>query len=284
MLITLLKHLKRRTRLRSTLFLNKVARILHGKNLTAYLVQSEHGVFAIDPDDMAGVGGSLLKNGTYGQSELERLKAAVRPSDTVLIVGAHIGCIAVPLSKACEKVISIEANPRSFELLQFNLALNSCFNCSVYNIAANDTQGPIEFLMNRANSGGSKRMPAHRSFDFFYDNPRTISVGGQRLDSFLKNESVDVIVMDIEGSEVFALRGMQAILEEARVLQIEFLPRHIKDVAGASIDEFVGLLAPHFEKLTIPSLNHTVSRGEFWPLLSRMFETNQGDDSLLFEK
>ncbi|MGH7427267.1 MAG: hypothetical protein ACREJ4_02740, partial [Candidatus Methylomirabilaceae bacterium] len=59
--------------------------------------------------------------------------------------------------------------------------------------------------------------------------------------------------MDIEGSEYFALQGMQKILAHARVLVVEFLPHHLKNVSGVTVEQFLSVIPPHFRTLTIPS-------------------------------
>ncbi len=51
-----------------------------------------------------------------------------------------------------------------------------------------------------------------------FDEPETISVEAYNLDTCLDGEKLAVVVMDIEGSEYFALKGMQAILQDARTL------------------------------------------------------------------
>ena len=71
----------------------------------------------------------------------------------VLVVGAHVGTLAIPLAQLAANVIAIEANPRTFELLTLNVAINAVTNCRCINIAASDSNEPIQFLLSRTNSG-----------------------------------------------------------------------------------------------------------------------------------
>jgi tRNA G37 N-methylase Trm5 len=155
----MLTDLKGRLRLVLRNWKGHALRRLLGKRAFSLLVRTEHGVFAVDPEDTAGVGGVLLRRGAYGAAELQRLQTLVRPADTVLIVGAHIGALAIPLAKRCTRVLAVEANPFTFELLRYNLALNRCDNCTAYNVAANHEPCCLHCLANRTNSGGSKRVP-----------------------------------------------------------------------------------------------------------------------------
>jgi FkbM family methyltransferase len=170
--------------------------------------------------------------------------------------------------------------------LEINLTLNKVANCQAMNIAASDKAGPIEFLLSRANSGGSKRVPAVKEFIYYYDNPQTIAVEGFRLDDRLTEKAFDLIVMDIEGSEYFALQGMQKILRASKVLAVEFLPHHLKNVSRVTVADFVALIEPHFSLMTIPSQRREVPRADFGfrRALQEMYDADQGDAGLVFEK
>ena len=175
--------------------------------------------------------------------------ATFLPDAGVLVVGAHIGSLVVPLSKKCREVVAFEANPSTYRLLAINLRLNDVTNCRAVNLAANDVKGTIEFLMSRANSGASKRVPLIKEAMYYYDNPETVSVEAVRLDDYLDQEGFGLVVMDIEGSEYFALQGMQRILQGSRALAVEFLPHHLKNVSRVSVQQFLSLVEPHSSTL-----------------------------------
>jgi len=54
-------------------------------------------------------------------------------------------------------------------------------------------------------------MPQVRDYAYFYDSPEVTSVASHPLDEVLGDAAIDVILMDIEGSEYSALGGMQRI-------------------------------------------------------------------------
>ena len=99
-------------------------KLILGKHVNALLVKSTNGLFAVDPEDY-GVGWELRKNGRYGAAEIDRLKGYIDKNSRVLIVGAHIGTLAIPISKLCNEVVAIEANPITYNLLQINISLNA---------------------------------------------------------------------------------------------------------------------------------------------------------------
>ena len=208
---------------------------------------------------------------------------AARKADCWLS-GAHIGTLAIPLARVCSTVVAIEANPETFELLQLNVQLNGVTNCRCIHKAASSRFESIEFLVSRLNSGGSKRSPIVKDPEYYWDNPQTVAVEAAPIDELLPGEFFDIIAMDIEGSEYLALQGMQRILGGATVLQIEFLPHHLQNVAAVSVVDFVSQLAPHFVTLCIPSRRITVGQEEFIATLSDMYDRGEGEDAIYFLK
>lgn len=259
-----------------------VKRIL-GRHGYALLAKANNGLFAVDPEDFE-VGRHLLKHGSFGADEIDRVKGYISSESKVLIVGAHIGSLAIPISKLCQKVIAIEANPLTYDLLTINIALNRSVNCEAINIAANDTSDNIDFLLSRANSGGSKRVPKVWNYMYYYDNPEQISVSAARLDDCLEDQVFDLIVMDLEGSEYFALKGMQKILSHCKVLIVEFLPHHLKNVSGITVEDFLSVITPHFSSLTIPSKQIRVDTSQFAATLRGMYQLEEADVGIIFEK
>jgi FkbM family methyltransferase len=255
-----------------------------GPYVHALVVKTESGLFAIDPEDRR-VGKELRMNGKYGLDEVARLQPYLNLDSRVLVVGAHIGTLAIPIAKLCKEVIAIEANPRTFEFLEMNIAMNKADNCRAVNIAVSDRDETIDFLLSRANSGGSKRVPKIKRFMYYYDHPEKISIRAVSLDRYLERKGFDLIVMDIEGSEYFALKGMQDILSKSKVLAVEFLPHHLKNVSGVSVEEFLSVITPHFSRVIIPSKKLTLNNvSEFAGTLSEMYALEQGEEGLVFTK
>lgn len=262
---------------------SKLAGWLVGGRVQAMLVRTEHGTFAVDPKDR-GVGRRLLVDGAYNEAELARLAEYVSADADVLIVGAHVGALAIPLARRCRQLVAVEPNPTSYELLKTNLLLNDIKNVELLNVAASDKAGAIEMLISTANSGGSKRVPKHSRGIYHYDSPDRVKVDAARLDDLLAGRSFQLVLMDIEGSEYFALLGMQTLLKSCPVLAVEFLPHHLRDVAGVTVQQFLEPISPHFDTLTVPSKSLTVGRDQFTQVLGKMYANDEGDDSVLFSR
>ena len=260
----------------------KISRQL-GDGVKSVIVETKNGTLAVDPRDLE-VGLKLRNNGSYGLDEIARINELISTQSNVLVVGAHIGSLVIPIAKNCNKVVAIEANPNNFNLLKTNLHLNKTKNVSIHNIAASSKQETIKFQMNVVNSGGSKRLPKNNEYMYRYDNPEVIEVQAHSLDEYLDDNNFDLVLIDIEGSEYFAMQGMEKILSNCNTLIVEFLPHHLKNVADVTVEQFLSLIPKQFTKLTIPSKKETHPVDIGGVVLQQMYNNKEGDDGLIFTK
>ena len=260
----------------------KISRQL-GDGVKSVIVESKNGTLAVDPRDLE-VGLKLRNNGSYGLDEIARINELITTQSNVLVVGAHIGSLVIPIAKNCNKVVAIEANPNNFNLLKTNLHLNKSENVTIHNIAASSKQEIIKFQMNVVNSGGSKRLPKNNEYMYRYDNPEVIEVQAHSLDEYLDENNFDLVLIDIEGSEYFAMQGMEKILSNCNTLIAEFLPHHLKNIADVTVEQFLSLIPKQFTQLTIPSKNETHPIDIGGVVLQQMYNNKEGDDGLIFTK
>ena len=258
----------------------RLKKLLDG-NVSALTVNTKNGTFLVDAADLE-VGAKLRTKGEYGIDEINRISNYIDNDSKVLIVGAHIGSLAIPIAKICSEVTAIEANPNNFKLFETNIKLNNVSNIVAHNIAASEKEEIIQFQLNTVNSGGSKRVPVNNNYMYTYDNPEVIGVEAYSLDSYLSNKNFDLVLIDIEGSEYFAMRGMKEILSNTNTLIVEFLPHHITNVAGVTLTDFVDNIPKHLTQLTIPSKDSTYPITVGVSTLEQMFNSGHGDDGIIF--
>lgn len=253
-----------------------------GAHAVGVLVETETGRFVVDPEDN-GVSAALLHQGSYAREEIELVSTFLRGGD-ILVVGSHIGAHVVALSRHAPAVVAIEANPHTFKFLTANISLNGCDNVQAHNIAAGEGEGRIQFVLNRENSGGSKRMPNAHHIHYFYDEPDVVDVEMASLDTLIGPRSFDLILMDIEGSEYFALNGMPNLLANAGALAVEFLPHHLADIAEVSPERFLEPLLNHFSWLYLPRHRLVVPRDRINAKIREMYDAGEGHDLVVFSK
>jgi FkbM family methyltransferase len=276
-----MKRLRRAFRALQRAHQGRHRRNMLGEHIVGVLMRTGNGLFAVDVEDdvvRPRPGGHR----THGEEEIARAVAFLDGEANVLVVGAHVGTIAIPLARRCKALWAIEPNPNTFELLNYNVALNRASNVTPLNFAASDRDEEIEFVASRTNSGGSKRMPKIRAPIYFRDHPQILRVPARPLDRALEGIDFKLIIMDCEGSEYLALKGMPRILAGATALFVEFLPHHLKNVAGVTPEEFVDAIGPGFTRLHVPSKKLTVDREAFKATLRAMYDADEGDAGLVF--
>jgi len=254
-----------------------------GNHALGLVVEAKEGLFIVDPEDNA-VSARLLQDGDYNPAEVQEALRFIRPDSRVLIIGAHIGAHVVALSRHCRGLDAIEANPRTFKFLAANVKLNSCHNVQLLQMAAGLEGETISFLMNTENSGGSKRQPVTNQVYYDYDNPEKVTLTTRALDNVFGSSVFDFVLMDIEGSEFFALQGMQRVLANAKVLAMEFLPFAAREVAGVEINDLSAQILPHFTSMLVPESDQTFTGDRMGAELARMFQANECHDLLYFMK
>jgi FkbM family methyltransferase len=166
-----------------------------------------------------------LALGCYERHEVELFRAMLRPGMRVLDVGANIGLYTAVSAKAIGpggRIIAIEPERRNCELVRETILVNGFTNVTVVQAAISDATGKGSLFLCNDNKAD------HRIFDSA-DGRSTVPVDLTTLDDLVAAQgvgAVDVMKMDIQGSEAKAWRGMRRMLEASPNLRIlmEFWP------------------------------------------------------------
>jgi FkbM family methyltransferase len=245
--------------------LGKLRQLVAGPHAIAVLARTHNGLLLASVGD-AMVGRRLCFNGCYDPELLDLLLSRCEASSQFLFVGANVGALVVPVAKRVRKVVAVEANPATFELLRLNVLLNRLQNVEVHCFAAGDKNGKASFLLAGVSSGRSHVEHDGRAGQtrIICEKPKRTSVEMKRLDDIFPDERFDWIVMDIEGSEPFALRGMENLLGRCRGLLTEVYELGLRQVSGMSREQYLSLLEPHFDEALFlpekPDKGQVVSR------------------------
>lgn len=126
----------------------------------------------------------------------------------MLDVGANIGNHSVCLCDLFDEVHAVEANPRTYKLLEFNAAPHA--HMKTYQLAASDERRLLSFQVESINVGASRVVDGDR--DRQPPCPR-IEVQAARLDDVLRpNAPLRLVKIDVEGHELQVIRGMSGLL------------------------------------------------------------------------
>jgi hypothetical protein len=117
----------------------KILKKVFGPNVSGVVFKTFNGVLINCPEDVQ-INEELGYTGAYNKEKQNFIFTLLRPDSVVYVIGAHIGTLAIPVSKIVQNVIAIEANPRTFEYLQFNIGLNGLTNIKAFNLCIFDRE------------------------------------------------------------------------------------------------------------------------------------------------
>ncbi len=223
-----------RRRLRGRLLARALSR--HG---IAAIADTRNGLLAVDISDYC-ISRKLLQNGSWDWPEILWLGTLLSPDSRLVVVGAHVGSVVIPLAKrsGARNVTVLEPSPANRRLLMLNLALNDVSHVVVHPVAASDTGKQLHFAQDSLNSGSS-----HVS------SSGDIVAQATPLDTLLQDtDPIDLLVMDTEGFEVHAMRGATATLTRTRNFYVEFCPRQLRE-QGSTPAEFLDIVAGRFDTM-----------------------------------
>ena len=179
-------------------------------------------------DSDVWVSRSLRLLGEHSQGEIDTVAAILarltptRPEGlTIIDAGAYIGDMTIPFSRIASRVYAFEPQPEIREILQANLALNSCTNVEVFPYALGHENKEISFTAGSDLSPGSQTL--------LLDSSGATRVEMRTLDSLDLHPTL--LKADVEGMEFLTLVGAQQTLAKDRPFL--FLETDTCEIEGA---------------------------------------------------
>lgn len=159
----------------------------------------------------------IYGTGEYEKNEIDFLQKTLKKGDTFIDVGANIGVYTVVAGRLVGdegRVFAFEPSKREFELLLKNIKLNKLKNIHPVKAAISNHTGTTKLRVASGLHTGTNTLA------LTFCNPQTKlcnieEVPAYRLDDFIIQnnlKNVTGVKIDIEGYELFALQGMQYIL------------------------------------------------------------------------
>lgn len=137
------------------------------------------------------------------RAEQNFIRQKLRPGDTFLDIGAHVGSFAMAAARLvgeAGRVIAVEAFPPTYQRLLRNIELNAFHNVTAFNLGVSDQFEVLKLGVKPDNSGCNS---------FLRPTKTTIDVECKPLLDILQNAKVDEVAMlkiDVEGFEVRVLK------------------------------------------------------------------------------
>jgi len=148
------------------------------------------------------------------------MEKVTKAHSIVLDIGAHIGYFTLVAAKIAKngRVYAFEPVAKVFQRLQKNIAENNLSNAITVHAAVGEAgNDSLIYISNEDNMGMSSLRPPENFSGF--TQPITV----MSIDEWIKKtgiDKVDVIKLDVEGSELFALQGMKQTLTNLKPVMI----------------------------------------------------------------
>jgi FkbM family methyltransferase len=193
----------------------------------------------------------------HHNGELTFLESIARPGMTAVGVGANTGATCVALAKAVGehgRVYAFEPRVEPFDALKDNMSANdvgAIVDC--HRLVLGDHVGEVPFYVDGEGSGVVEK-----------DGIEPITTGTTTMDAFVAEhgiESVAVINMDCEGSELLVLEGGEQTLRASHP-QIFCEVHHQFGVVVGDLVSFLEDLGYHVEPLFADDMSKEVSFAE----------------------
>lgn len=224
-----------------------------GPRVKTMTVDCGDHVMSFSPSDY--IGRKVFRKGHFDRDHVDRLltilreRGLLRRRSVLLELGGNIGTQTVyfALSDVYRRIVSVEPDPRNFQLLSTNVADNALEDrVTLVNCAAGDRQGQLDFYLNQKNHGKSSALRQSAT-------DVKISVPVRPVVEILGDAGVDatevgLIWMDIEGYEPVACRSMKPLLARRIPLHMEFTPAFYGREQAIG---FVGELAAYYEECLV---------------------------------
>ena len=206
--------------------------------------------------------------GCYEPQESMVVRRLVDPGGTFVDVGAHWGYFSLIMAEhvgPTGHIVSIEADPRIYAILERSVALNDLPQVRLVHAAAASESGVlplIGFDAHDENWGTSRIAGGSAPVGASYQ------VQARRVDDLLDElglDSVDLIKIDIEGAEALALAGMSAGLRRGRYrrLLLELHPAQLAEHGTDASAIIEGLLGMGYRGWVIAHSTEDVRRAAY---------------------
>lgn len=189
------------------------------------------------------IGVHLLTLGMWEPQYTTLFRRLARPGDTVFDLGANHGVYALMAAHCVGpsgRVHAFEPNPRLARLADMSARINGYGDLvRVHRLCASDAEGSTWLVFDDAFSGGGTQ---NRAGD---EGETAIACRTAALDAMFPEPEfrVDLVKLDVEGSEGRVLRGMQGLLARSPGVRIlmEFAPEMMA-ASGVPAAEVTALL------------------------------------------
>lgn len=189
----------------------------------------------------------ILVKGVHEASVTKVFKQYMKPNLRFIDIGANLGYYSLLAASQCpnSKIYSFEPDLKNFQLFSSSITYNQFQDrIQAYCLAVGSENKIITIsdLGNNSNSGArftGDNKEVLRPY-IHGENPYFREVEAVQLDSFLPDFKIDLVKIDIEGYEPFAIQGMFNIIKQNKpIIFLEFAPSNLKNIGLTEPEKFL---------------------------------------------
>jgi FkbM family methyltransferase len=212
--------------------------------------------------------------GEYETETTQLFRDHINPGMTILDIGAHVGyytLLAARLAGSDGRVFSFEPDQDNYALLVHNVQLNGYDNVTTVNQAVSDKSSSRTLFISALDNG------RHSMYHQRQPESGSITVSATTADDYFGEinwPEIDLIKLDVEGSELDVINGMTELLKRSPAAKIimELNPNLLENANVASMDLLSQVIKRGFtlyrvEENTAPI---ELSSAEFEPLVQSL--------------
>jgi FkbM family methyltransferase len=184
-----------------------------------------------------------LNFGAYEPEETAIMLQVINDGDLILDIGGNIGWFSILLAKRFpnSEILSFEPVGPVFDELKANIDLNECRKVTAYNLGLSDSEGEFDIFYDPTYSARSSTQ------DLSDGASRKVVCRTVTLDAFAAKHGlrpVQVIKCDVEGAELFVIRGGLGLIERDKPAIFAEMLRKWAGKFGYHPNDIIALLKP----------------------------------------
>jgi FkbM family methyltransferase len=221
--------------------------------------ETTNGKYYLPKNCKGDIVANAIKTGRlFDEVIIEVAKSYIKPNTAILDVGANYGQMAIEFSRIANNttVYAFEAQKLVFDVLEKNIESNNANNVKLYYNAIFDKENidlifPVPDLV---------RFPSYGSYGLDLNATNGIKVKSLTIDSLNIDTPISFMKIDIQGSDLAAMRGAIKTIEKNKMpIIFEYEEQFQRDFNTSFQDyvDFVNTIGYKFLK-TVQDINYLI--------------------------
>lgn len=226
-------------------FSRKIRSYSKNKNSSFVIIDNCMGKIKMKIDINSYMGGSLYWTGYHHINESLYLKKILKSDMNFVDIGANQGEFSVLACSIIKtgKVISFEPVDNLNNLLTKNIELNNFKNIEINNCGLSDNEGVLPIYNSSSSTNNNEGLSSLYKSDNRSDFVQNVQL--KKFDDiyFENLDRLDFIKIDIEGAELFALKGMIKSIQKFKPIILIEVCEEMFITAGYTLNDMITFLS-----------------------------------------